>query len=240
MKGSHVIAGFVALACFSGVRAQSAGSVYLSTGWFHLAPQDHSSPLKVLNVGGSPVNQSVPNTGAGITDADTFGFATGYFITDHIAAELVAGVPPKFQLTGKGTFEPFGTLGQAYQWSPAVVVKYVFNDASAKFRPYLGLGASYIWFTGGKLTNDAFERGVLQGPTSIKTSNQWAPVFNAGFTYNFTDHWFAGLSVSYIPVSVTATLTTVRATPVGLLTQTSSARIRLNPIVTFANVGYRF
>ncbi|CAN0618034.1 outer membrane protein [Burkholderia multivorans] len=239
MKQKLAITGAVALAfalAAGTAQAQSAGSIYFSTGWFHFAPQDSSDPLFVYGVGGRPINQSVPNTGAGISDADTLGLASGYFITDHIAAELVAGIPPRFDITGKGQFDRFGVLGHAYQWSPALVFKYFFNDANAKFRPYLGVGATYVWFTGAKITNGVFEQGVLGGPTSATTSNQWAPVFNAGFQYNFTNHWFAGLSLSYVPVSVTATFTT--ATRGG--TETSKAKINLNPIVTYLNVGYRF
>lgn len=228
------------LATTTAAHAQTAGNFYVTTGWFHLAPQDSSDPLKILSVGGSPVNQSVPNTGAGIDNADTFGLTAGYFVTDHIATELVAGIPPRFNLTGEGALQPFGVLGHAYQWSPAVLLKYYFNNTAAKFRPYVGLGATYIWFSGAKITNSAFEAGALGGPTQVQTSNQWAPVFNAGFIYNFTNHWFAGLSVSYIPVSLTATLTTQRATQVGTLTEVSQAKIRLNPVVTYLNVGYRF
>lgn len=212
MKQKMAITGAVALAfaaAATGAHAQSAGSFYVTTGWFHLAPQDSSDPLKIMNVGGSPVNHEVPNTGAGIDNADTIGLAAGYFLTDHIATELVAGIPPRFNLNGKGSLEQFGVLGHAYQWSPALLLKYYFNDAKAKFRPYVGIGASYIWFTGAKITNTAY-------------------------------HWFGGLSVSYIPVSLTATLTTQRPTPIGNVTQTSQAKITLNPIVTYLNIGYRF
>ncbi|WP_323121901.1 OmpW/AlkL family protein [Burkholderia alba] len=243
MKQKLAITGAVALAFMAAAtaaQAQSAGSVYVTTGWFHLAPQDSSKPLKVLSVGGSPVNHDVPNTGAGIDNADTIGLAAGYFVTDHIAAEFVAGIPPRFNLNGEGAFQQFGVLGHAYQWSPALLLKYYFNGADAKFRPYVGVGATYIWFTGAKITNGAFQQGVLGGPTKVETSNQWAPVFNAGFNYNFNKHWFAGLSVSYIPVSLLATLTTQRATQVGTLTQVAQAKINLNPIVTYLNVGYRF
>lgn len=243
MKQKLAITGTVALALLtagSAAQAQSAGSFYVTTGWFHLAPQDSSDPLKIMSVGGTPVNQSVANTGAGISDADTLGFTAGYFVTDHIAAEFVYGIPPKFNLEGEGSLSRFGTLGRAYQWSPAALLKYYFNSADAKFRPYVGVGATYIYFTGAKITNSAFENGALGGPTSAKTSNQWAPVFNAGFNYNFNKHWFAGLSISYIPVSLTATLTTQRASQVGTLTQTSQAHIKLNPIVSYVNVGYRF
>ncbi|WP_175831289.1 OmpW/AlkL family protein [Burkholderia cepacia] len=243
MKRKLTITGAAALAfTFAGgtAHAQSAGDFYVSTGWLHLAPQDSSDPFFVYGVGGTPINQSVPNTGAGMNDADTIALATGYFVTDHIVTEFVSGIPPKFDITGKGQFSKFGTLGRAYQWSPTLLLKYYFNDANAKFRPYVGVGTTYVWFTGTKITNSVFENGVFGGPTSATASNQWAPVFNAGFTYNFTKHWFAGFSMSYIPVSVTATFTTARRTPVGTLTETSRAHISLNPIVTYLNIGYRF
>ena len=239
MKLKQAITGIAALACITGAHAQSAGSIYLTTGWFHLAPQDSSDPLKVLSIGGTPINQSQPGTGAGIDSSDTLGFSVGYFITDHIAAEAELGIPPKFNLLGEGSFSQFGQLGSAKQWSPAVLFKYHFFDAQAKFRPYVGIGATYVWFTDAKITNTAFEQGVLHGPTSVSTDRSWAPVFNLGFNYAITKHWFAGISVSYIPLSVTATLHTPNATPVGGSVQ-SQAKIRLNPIVTYAKIGYVF
>ncbi len=75
-----------------------------------------------------------------------------------------------------------------------------------------------------------------RGPTSASTSSSWAPVFNLGFNYNFTKHWFAGVSLSYIPVSVTADLTS--QTLIGPVH--SQAKIRLDPIVTYAKIGYAF
>jgi outer membrane protein len=65
-------------------------------------------------------------------------------------------------------------------------------------------------------------------------------VFNAGFTYAFNQHWFAGVSVSYLPLSTTAKLNTQAQTPVGTLNVQSQTKIKLNPIVTYVNIGYRF
>jgi outer membrane protein len=133
----------------------------------------------------------------------------------------------------------FGKLGSAKLWSPAVLVKWNFLSPTDKFRPYIGLGVTRVWFTDAQITNGAFTQGILHGPTSVSTDRSWAPVFNAGFNYSFNKHWFAGLSVSYIPVSVTANLTSTNVGPLGLTVQ-SQAKIRLNPIVTFAKIGYAF
>ncbi|MFP3693302.1 OmpW family outer membrane protein, partial [Burkholderia sp. SIMBA_048] len=89
-----------------------------------------------------------------------------------------------------------------------------------------------VWFTDAKITNSAFEANVLHGPTSVDTDSSWAPVFNAGFTYAFDQHWFAGVSISYLPLSTTAKLNTAARTPVGTLNVQSQTKIKLNPIVS--------
>ncbi|CAN7183814.1 outer membrane beta-barrel protein [Trinickia sp. LjRoot230] len=241
MKLQQAITGTVAaLACATAAHAQTAGTFYLSTGWFHFSPQSSSDPLKVISIGGTPVNQPVAGTGASVDNSDTIGISAGYFITDHLAAELEGGVPPKFNLNGAGSFTPYGKLGSARLWSPALLVKWHFMKPDDKFRPYVGIGVTRVWFSDAQITNNAFQSGVLHGgPTSVSTDRSWSPVFNAGFNYAFNKHWFAGVSVSYIPVSVTADLTTSNVGPFGLTAHTQ-AKIKLNPIVTFAKIGYAF
>ncbi|MFC5431322.1 OmpW family protein [Paraburkholderia denitrificans] len=253
MKLKQTLAGIAALAVVSAAHAQSAHTLYVTTGWFHFAPQDSSDPLKIDSVAGFPVNASLPGTGASIGNADTAGVSLGYFITDNIAAEAELGIPPKFDLSGSGSLSSFGKIGEARLWAPALLLKYYFNKADSKFRPYLGVGATYTWFTGDKITNNNLTGtigyagtqalapyGVTPSPgaqTSVTTTNSWAPVFSAGFNYNFTKHWFAGFSLSYIPVNVTAKLDTTTRTGVHVR---SEAKIHLNPIVTYLKVGYAF
>lgn len=94
MKLKQAVTGMAVLACMStAAHAQSAGTFFVSTGWFHLAPQSSSDPLTVTSIGGSPTNITEANTGATLDSADTIGFTGGYFITDHIATEFVIGVP---------------------------------------------------------------------------------------------------------------------------------------------------
>jgi outer membrane protein len=222
--------------------AQTAGTFYVATGWFHFAPQSSSDPVQVLSVGGRPVPaplQSVPNTGARIDSSDTLGLGLGYFITDHLAAEIEAGIPPKFDINGADSLSAFGKLGSARLWNPTLLFKWHFLKPDSKIRPYVGVGVTRVWFTDAQLTNTAFESTVLGGPTSVSTDRSWAPVFNLGVNYSLSKHWFAGVSVSYIPLSTTAHFTTTNAAPLGL-TRLSQAKIRLDPIVTYAKIGYAF
>ena len=182
----------------------------------------------------------MPNTGASLSNADTAGFTAGYFVTDHIAGEFVFGIPPTFDLKGEKSYSQYGTLGSAKQWSPTLLLKYYFMQPQSKIRPYVGIGVTRVWFTDAKITNTGFETNVLHGPTDVSTDSSWAPVFNAGLTYAFNEHWFAGFSISFVPLHATAKLTTQAQTPVGQLTVKSEAKLKLNPIVTYLNVGYRF
>ena len=106
------IAMAVALLASTAVHAQSAGDVVVNLGWLHLAPQDSSKPLTV-NAAGTSVTES--GTGASVDDTDTLGITAAYFITDHIAAEGVFGIPPKFTLSGTGSLAQLGKLGTAYE-----------------------------------------------------------------------------------------------------------------------------
>jgi outer membrane protein len=240
MKLKQAIAGTItALAFTAAAHAQTAGTIYATTGWFHFAPISSSDPLEILSVGGSPVNQSVPGTSAIAASSNTLGLSLGYFITDHLATEFEFGIPTTFDIQGSGSFSQFGKLGDAKQWSPALLFKWNFLDASSKFRPYVGVGVTRVWFTDAQITNGAFVASVLQGPTTVSTDRSWAPVFNAGFNYAFTKHWFAGFSVSYIPLSVKANFNASNVGPFGV-TVTSQAKIRLDPVVTYLKVGYMF
>ncbi|PXW17395.1 OmpW/AlkL family protein [Paraburkholderia caballeronis] len=239
MKYKQALAGLAALASLSSAHAQSANTLYFTTGWFRFMPQDSSKPLKLDSAGGTPINAEIPNTGAGVDSSDTAGLSVGYFITDHIATEFEGGIPPKFNLNGEGLLGQFGKVGSARLWAPALLFKYYFNKPEAKFRPYLGLGVTYVWFSDAKITNGAFEQGALGGPTSVSTDRSWAPVINAGFNYSFTKHWFAGFSLSYIPVSVLATLHTQTQSQIPI-TRQYEAKIHLNPLVTYVKIGYMF
>ena len=246
MNLKQLFAAAAVFACATAAHAQSAGSIILESGWIHLSPQSSSDPLEVNSIGGFPVNTSISNTGANVAGADTFGMSTTYFITDHIAPEFVFGIPPKFDINGTGQLAALGQLGTVRQWSPVLLFKYYFGPSQQKLRPYLGLGVTRVWFTDGTITNQNLGPALggalglppsLVGTTSVSSvKSAWAPVYAGGLTYSFDKHWSAGLSISYIPLKTTAVFNTASAAgPVQ-----STARITLNPIITYLNVGYRF
>ncbi|MDX3907763.1 MAG: OmpW family outer membrane protein [Pigmentiphaga sp.] len=224
-------------------QAQSAGSNVIGAGWFHLEPQDSSKPLTI--VGPAAVAGQVPNTGASISNADTVALTYTRFFTDHVAAELVMGVPPRFKLDGEQALGPVGQLGSARQWSPAVVVKYFFGPPDRAFRPYVGAGLSYVWYSDVELSGNfqralstRFTGGANPGlRTEADVDSKWVPILNVGASYQINKNWGALLSVSYLPLKTTAHLKTY-GTPLG--TVESQSQFKINPIVGLLALTYRF
>lgn len=225
----------------SGAMAQQAGDWVVGAGWLNFAPQDSSQPLTFT----SPVRAEVPGSGAGVGNASTLGLSAIYFADSNWAVEGVLGVPPKFKLQGEGTLGRLGEIGQAKQWSPTVLGKYYFGNGNDPIRFSLGLGATYVWYSDVNLTDSLqnavggqLRRPVGTSSTSARLDKSFAPVLNAGVAWQLDRHWGVSLSVSYIPLKTTATLTTVA--PNGATIGTSEARLKLDPIVTYAAVTYRF
>jgi outer membrane protein len=221
--------------------AQQAGDLVVGAGWLHFAPQDSSKPLTFT----SPVSRAVPGSGAGVDNANAVGLTAAYFIDSTWAVEGVVGIPPRFKLQGEGTLEPVGKLGDAKQWSPTILAKYHFGNGTDAFRPFVGLGATYVWYSDVNLSGGLQNAigGQLRRPagstsTSAKLDSSFAPVFNAGATYQFDKHWGVLFSVSYLPLKTTAKLTT--RTAAGTTIATSEARLKLDPIVSYVALTYRF
>ncbi|MBP0600263.1 OmpW family protein [Herbaspirillum sp. LeCh32-8] len=229
----------VMAACAAPAMAQQAGSNIVNLGWFHLAPQDSSSGLSKLN---GPGAGFYPNRTSSVSTADTVGIAFTHFFTDNFALTADLGIPPEFKLKGTGDLAALGELGKAKQWSPALVAKYYFGGANDKFRPFLGAGVTYVWYSDVSLSQ-AFQNSAAlgNGTATASLSSSWSPVLNLGATYNFNDRWSMSLSVSYIPLKTDADIT---AQPAGAAAALGAQRykttITLDPIVSFLSVGYKF
>jgi len=213
--------------------AQSAGSNIVSLGWFHIAPNESSETLQRT----APTPFTFTGSSASVPDSDTVGVAFTHFFTDNAALTFDAGIPPTFKLQGGGTLAPLGQLGTAKQWSPALVAKWYFGSADSAFRPFIGAGVTYVWYSDVELS-PLLQRTLTSGGTaSADLSSSWAPVANIGASYNFDKNWSLSLSVSYIPLKTKADIT--GTTPGGTQVKANTT-LTLDPLVTFLSVGYKF
>jgi len=228
------LAALSVLAAFAApAMAQQAGDNVVNFGWAHIGLNQSSEPLKLGTI-------TVPNSGAHVSNADTAILQLTHFFTDNIAVTADLGIPPKFKLSGAGSLNALGQLGTATQWSPAILAKYYFGDANSQFRPFVGAGAAYVWYSNIKLTNSL--TGLLGGgdpkaSTSADLSSSFVPVANIGIAYNFDKNWSANFSLSYVPLDTKADLTTHHGD--GSTTH-ATTKITLNPLVSVLTVGYKF
>ncbi|WP_206996562.1 OmpW/AlkL family protein [Trinickia mobilis] len=239
VSSAAVVASICVAAFTDNANAQSAGSATLSVGWLHVAPQGDATPLTVETVGGVPVNQQLVGSGAHATSTDTIGITTEYYVTDKIGVALLYGLPLKVNLVGNGTLQKYGTLGSTTPMPPALDLRYHLFSAESKFRPFIGLGVNYTWFTQVRATNsqfitDSFGPG---GSAHATLSSSWNPVFELGANYAITKHWSVGASLNYIPVKTNLTLYGQTAMGTQIV---SKSTLRLNPLSVFLNVGYTF
>lgn len=252
--------------------AAAKGDLLLTGGWFHIAPQSSSKPLHtdirgnaLTRLAGVQDSFDSPGTDATPSDADTLALTAIWFISDHWSLELVGGLPAEFHVRGKGTVLPAGSginvdlgapennpIASVKQWSPTAMVEYHFRSPKASFRPYVGLGASYTWYTDVKLDPD-FESDLNQnfgsllalsnlkaGPTraSGSASASIAPTFVVAFTYELSNRWNLIGSVGGILLETTSTIK-IEAED-GTRLSTSKTDMTLNPIVTSLLLAYRF
>lgn len=105
-----------------------------------------------------------------------------YFFTDHIAAELIAGVTPHDVKLNDSTLGDLD-LGSAWLLPPTLTVQYHFDPVtSARLMPYVGVGLNYTRFFGaddwvspvGKVTYDDSIGGALQAGVDVPLSQNWA------------------------------------------------------------------
>ena len=244
----------------------------ISAGWIHVMPQGDKQGVYGSTTDNTPVIPNVlassPSAGFEVQDQDTAGLMLDYFVNDNVSLELVLGVPPEMELSGKGqiTIPVLGTertaadlskfdkIATTDAYTPTLLAKYHFGAISNKFRPYLGAGLMYAHFSdvtadsdiNAELNSDPILALLQPELGKIKVDDAIAPVVIAGLDYNINPNWFATASVSYAHLSTHAELNVIGNT--ALFNPNSpretilkgQSKIEINPIVTYLGIGYRF
>ena len=138
-----------------------------------------------------------------------------YFLTDHIAAELIAGTS-RHKLTHSSGAE----LGKTWALPPTLTLQYHFTPDQA-FSPYVGAGLNYTMF---------YNEDTAAGFTDLEIDSGVGYALQAGADYWLDDHWGLNLDVKKLFLSVDAQLND------GAVT----ADVDLDPWLIGAGVSYRF
>jgi outer membrane protein len=171
-----------------------------------------------------------------LKDVVTPYFAYIRTLTDHFNVELAFGVPPLTKTEGKGPATlgsvPFNgqTIVTARWFAPSLLMNYVFRSESARLRPYIGAGVTYVKFYSRQST--AAGNAVGGGPTRIDLTTSVGPAVTAGLTYQLSRHFYVQGSVSASQVDSDLTANTS-----GVIRKT---HVSFNPRAVIVSAGYSF
>ncbi len=220
-KISPLLLALVSAFGFGAVHAQSAGSWSATVGVVNIAPQVDSGNLSA---------PSLPNTKIDVKAATTVSFGVTYMVTDNWSGTLVLGWPPRHEIVGADGINGVGSLGSIVQYSPTLLGQYRFFGAKDQFRPYLGAGATYAYFGGGKGTAALTALTNPGGPqTTPSADSAFGLSLQGGGTYAINERWFVDGNIIKTFIKTTNKLST------GQTIDT-----KLNPLSVGLAIGYRF
>lgn len=143
-----------------------------------------------------------------------------YYLTDHIAAELILGTTYA-NIYGEGSIAGLGKIGKTWVLPPTLTLQYHFTDFGA-FKPYVGAGVNYTMFYN--------QSGDAASDVDVKDS--FGAALQVGADYMINDHWGVNFDVKklFLRPDYEATI--------GGTTYTGKAK--LDPWLIGAGVTYRF
>lgn len=216
------LAAAMAVAACGAANAQSAGTWMARVGVATIAPQVNSGYLSAPDyLGGTKADVSADTQlGGGIT----------YMLTDHVSVDVPLALPFKHKLIGDGALSGAGDLGAVQALPFVVFLQYRFMEANAKFRPYVGLGASYAYFYNeegsGKLTASTNPGG---SPTHFTVDSKFALTPQVGATMALNDKWFVDVFYAKTFLKTRTHFSTGQ-----------TMDIALDPASYGINIGYKF
>ena len=223
MKAIHTLS--LCLLCASAAQplfaADSAGPWQLKVGINRIDPKVNSGDLTAPSFPGTKIDVGAANAPI---------VTLGYAFTDNFTVEGFAGLPYKHDITGQGAIHGVGKIGSVKQISPTVIGQYHFFHPDTRFRPYLGIGATYTRAYGEEGTSVLTALTNPGGaPTRVTIDNGWGTSLQGGLAVRVYGNWYVDLSVIKTYISTTAHLSTGQ-----------SIHAKLDPIATNFSIGYHF
>ena len=210
-----------ALACASGASAQSAGQWTAKFGFNELTPKVESGNVSA---------PALPNTKADVKGDIQPVLIFAYGLTDNISLEAALGTPYKNRIIGAGAIAGTGELGTVEALPPTLFAQYRFLSPTATFRPFVGIGATYVHFMkergSGKLTALLNPGGP---PATFEIDDKFTYTAQVGVAMNITERWFADVTVNKSKLRTDVHFSTGQ-----------TQHMKLDPVAVVLAVGYKF
>ncbi|UVW28364.1 OmpW family protein [Massilia sp. H6] len=221
-SAAKVLAMAAALACASTASAQSAGQFTAKFGFNQVTPKVESGDISA---------PALPGTRADVGRDLRPVLSFAYGLTDNISLETCLGTPYKHEISGAGAIAGTGVLGTVEVLPPTLFAQYRFFAPSATFRPYVGIGATYVYFMKerGSAKMTAITNPGSGAPTSFSIDNKLTYTLQLGMTMNINERWFADASVNQSRLRTDVHFSTGQ-----------KQHMQLDPVAVMLAVGYKF
>jgi len=218
MEKFPIVAALVATGVLTSQAALAQSSA--KNWWLHTGPVavKFNTDTKLV-VGGAPVD----GANAEAKNNTTLALELGYEAAPSTIVSLTVGIPPTTTLTGKGAPVDGIEFGKA-KYAPAVLSAHYHFDAGA-VKPYVGAGVNYT------IVLDSRDGAVA----NLDVKNAWGAVVQAGVDVPMNSAWFlfADLKKIYLKTTATGSVPAFGNPP-------AEAKVRLDPLLVNAGVGWRF
>jgi outer membrane protein len=164
---------------------------------------------------------TIPGATAHVSNNTTAILDVGYDVTPRVFVMLMAGVPPKPRIYGRGAAAPFGELG-GVTYGPAILTAGYRIPVEQRLELYFGTGAAYAIVLH---NHDAAISG-------LEVHNHFGFALQAGVEYAVSRRWQLFADVKQLWLSVDANGSLDGAVPVA-------ARVQLNPSLISVGIKLR-
>ena len=174
-----------------------------------------------VSANSSSTTQTAIDVNLDVGDNAQLGLTGTYMLTDNLGVELLGAAPfsHKISATVPALNLGLGDVVKLKQLPPSLYVQYYFLDKNAGSRPYVGAGINYTRFFNAKPMVDAVT------DLDVK-KHSFGPVLNAGIDIKLTDNLYLNTAMWY--------------TKIKTLNKEHEVKVKLDPIVFFTGLAYRF
>lgn len=213
-----IVMGFCAVMTMLGANAMAVekGDWLIRVGASNISPDGDNGTINLQGVLETP---NPVYAGVDVDDAWGLTFNISYFLTNHIAVELLAAAPYEHDFVVSAPDDDLLLTGDTKHLPPTLSIQYHFN-ASESFKPYVGAGVNFTTF---------FDSNLDDVPLSVELDDSWGLALQVGADITLTEHWFANVDLRYIELESDLEVANV---DVG--------KVEVDPWVFGLHVGYKF
>lgn len=169
-----------------------------------------------------------------VRDNQQLGLTATYMLTDNVGVELLGATPFSHSIDAAvpAVNAVLNKAVKVKHLPPSLYMQYYFLDKDAGSRPYIGAGVNYTRFFNAKAQYD------LISNLEVK-KHSFGPVVNAGIDIKVANNVYLNASMWYTHIRTKAKFTTTGVPSAGDVLN-HEVKIKLNPVIYFAGLTYKF